>query len=153
MIKIKLSWLELLIAAVIGVIRRIQCLRAGSRPLRGGFLSGKAQDPWGADIEGVAAEHAVCKYMNWYPTGINKQSVDAGKNAGVRRTAHLDGHLIVYEADDDKLLMILVVGDAPVLYICGCISAKNAKDPKYWREDKPKTEYWVPQSDLEELVP
>ena len=142
---------EMEVAAYEGVRRRLRNLRRDSQPLRGGFKkpgTAYAPEPWKCDIEGAAAELAVAKVTNRYWSGLTKQGVDVGKNAGVRHTPHEDGHLIVYDDDPDEMVMVLVTGTPPVLTVRGWVLAAAAKSPGYRREGRPATEFWVPQTAL-----
>jgi hypothetical protein len=145
---------EMEVAAHEGVRRRLRNLARGSQPLRGGLRTPPLNLPeqWKCDIEGAAAELAVSKVANEYWSGLNKQGADVGASIGVRHTSYSDGHLIIFDRDSDDMFMVLVTGTPPVLAVHGGIRAEDAKDAKYYRDGRPTTEFWVPQSDLYPLV-
>ncbi len=155
MIKVVLTHEEMEVAANEGVRRRLRNLARGSKPLRGGIKNPTTTSPevWKCDIEGAAAEVAVAKFTNRYWAGVNQQGgVDVGTTGGVRHTDNPDGHLIVYHDDPDDMMMVLVTGTPPNLRIHGWLPARAAKFPKYHRDKRPPTEFWVPQEDLREFT-
>src|SRR5262245_51186961 len=65
MIRIRLTWPEVSLAAHVGCMRNIMCLRQGRTPSAGQGLD----DLWSANIEGAGAELAVAKHLGLFWAG------------------------------------------------------------------------------------
>lgn len=107
---------------------------------------------WGTDIEGAAAELAFAKarghYYDCY-VGVNyaHQPGDVGRTQ-VRSTWHENGCLTVYDNDPDDAAFVLMVGMIPTFRIAGWLYGREAKDPRWRREDLRKPAFFVPQPAL-----
>jgi hypothetical protein len=149
---VTLPWSECLLAAQVGSMRRIYALRNG---IDGAFSGGPAE-PWDADIEGAAAELAVCKLIGCFWTGMEvsgsdrKEGVtpDAG-GVQVRSTRLKSGSLILHEGDADDSAFVLVVGRIPRLDVKGWIHGRDGKRADYWRSESVRhPAYFVPADAL-----
>lgn len=140
---------EIISAGAIGVFRHTMCLfaRRGKQ-----HYQSKKKDEWTTTIEGALAEIAVSKATGKYWSGASssrhyKARYDSG-NAQVRQTSAENGHLLIYEADRDEDMIILVIGQAPTYKMVGQLLVKDGKQPKYWNEGAKCPCWWVPQEDL-----
>lgn len=147
---VTLTWAELLQAAYGGVHRRIRRLRKGSQP-RYGY---DGTDPWGQDIESVAAEMAAAKWRGSYYADSGKLDYSGDIDVGVqvRHTARPDGRLIAHREDDDSHLFILVRGTAPTFEIVGQILGAAAKRVEWWTDPGTgRPAFFVPDHALSEV--
>lgn len=145
MIEVQLTWTELMMAANVGVMRRLTSLKEG-------YSNGRFSDQsdWDIDIDGACGECAFAKLRGFYWNAGNRtfKSPDV-ENWQVRATRYEDGHLIVRpkDKDPDNTRYVLVICDAPNFKIVGSMSIFEAKQEEYWRKDK--NSWWVPQSALD----
>lgn len=151
---VTLTWSEVLIAAQAGSMRRVYALRNSV----GAAHNGGPADPWDADIEGAAAELAVCKALGVFWSGLEVAGSDKRvgiPDAGgvqVRSTRRLSGSLILHDGDADDDAFVLVVGRVPRLDIKGWIYGRDGKRADFWRSESVRCPaYFVPQSALADI--
>ena len=135
-------------AGFAGYMRNWHSKRLGSKHRHKGSTS----EDWSWHINGAIAEAMVAKFLRqyWYRVSANQYQFegDVG-NHQVRWTRHQQGHLCVYDADNDSQRYYLVVGEYPNMQIAGWIQGKEAKKPQWFQQDIGC--YWVPQEKLEVL--
>lgn len=151
---VELKWSEVLICAQAGTMRRVYALRNGI----GNAHNGGPDDPWDADIEGCAAELAVCKALGVFWSGMEVAGSDkrvGTPDAGgvqVRSTRRTSGSLILHDGDADDDAFVLVVGRIPRLDIKGWIYGRDGKRADFWRSESVRCPaFFVPQSSLTEI--
>lgn len=115
MIEVKLTWPEMLRAAEVGVLRRLETVVSGKHNLSGLDPASKG---WDWDIQGAIGELAYCKFRQiyWpgYVRGSDRKSGDVRDgdvDVEVRCGSQRHYRLIVHEGDRDDLVNVLVVGD------------------------------------------
>lgn len=134
---------------MIGVDRRIAAIQRGrSEP-----LGTPDADLWGNDIVSAAAEYAVSQVTNrrWnLDTGVSLAVTppDCGDRIQVRSTAHLNGHLWVFEKDPTDHIYFLVITDLPVLNVVGYIGGVLAKRRELRPTPRGTLAHWVSQTEL-----
>lgn len=146
---IKLSNTELLNAAYVGVLRRVQSISKGYNKNVHAVKS-----DWATDIDGAAAEMAVSRalgrYWSCHSNNLHGDDVEGGIQ--VRSTTHKNGHLILRERDipHKDCFFVLVVTDAPMFRIVGAMRGEDAMIPEFYRaaDDKGGESWWVPHSRL-----
>ena len=123
-IDIRLTLPEVVVAAIVGVMRRVQDLRA-QRHDRYGLES--KHNAWQIDIEGACAEKAVAKWLGVYWAGAlgDLRADDVGQ-LQVRSSSHADARLIVHPKDPDGRRFVLVIGSAPWYRLTGWMLASAA---------------------------
>lgn len=148
--KVTLTDYEILLAASIGVQRRMESMTA-SRKNAHGF---DGEHEWDVDIYGALAEKAFCKFMGWQWSGLVNtfKLPDCGANVQVRHTMLTAGCLIVRPNDADDEIFVLVTGRMPMFTVCGGLFGRDAKQRQYFKAyaDRPGA-YFVPQSSLKML--
>lgn len=150
MIQIQLDATWLLLSGWVGLGRTVQSKKKG-RQERDGQKDDSLR--WNLTVEGAMAEAAVAQYFDAFWTGARfgpTQQHDIG-NMEVRSTHHQNGHMHIYERNDDACPFIFVVTDFNSLScnIVGWIYGRDAKRPEWIREGRPGGAcYWVPQSAL-----
>lgn len=140
-----LTGTELMVAALVGEMRRVTSIKEGYNKHKHAEKS-----DWATDIDGASAELAFAKKRNIYWNASNRTFKDPDVGTWqVRSTTHTDGHLII-RPNDVYLAerFALVITDAPVYRIVGFITAGEARADKYWRGDA----WWVPQADLHPFI-
>jgi hypothetical protein len=146
--EIKLEWFELMMAANVGVTRRVVSLKNGLKSR----LADSEPNFWAYEIEGAVAELVVAKVTNRYWDGsVNrfKADGDIGKLIQVRHTREHHNRLIVRPDDADDKPYVLVTGFNLVYRVPGWILGRDAKRPE-WREAPVNRApaYWVKPQDL-----
>ena len=145
-----LTWPEVLLAAHVGVARRVDSLRNNRKPAYGCTIEGA----WDRDIEGACGEIAVAKALGIYWSGMGGDlKVDVGPYQ-VRQTGRANGCLLLHHKDDDDKQFILVTGHPPRMRIAGWIFAGDGKR-KQWRKDptgEGRPAWFVPQSALKDFA-
>jgi hypothetical protein len=140
---------ELVVAGMVGVLREVSALTRG----RPDAHDCDRDNAWTYHVNGVAAEIAVAKQEDHYWRPLSRGPLrglpDVGVNIQVRSTTRRDGSLIVHKSDPDTAVFYLVVTDLPDYWIVGRITARDAKQPRFWRMNVPHPAYFVPQSELE----
>lgn len=147
MVSVELTPPECLLAANVGLMRRLQAITGRRLPSYGYDNA----DPWQADIEGACGECVVAKYLRVFWNGSigDLDAADVGR-VQVRTTRFDDGCLIVRLTDPSDSVFVLVVGQAPTYRIAGWIHATEAKRDE-WFTDKGNGRvgaYFVPQGVL-----
>jgi hypothetical protein len=143
-VTMELDWSELIVAAQIGIMRRVNSLKNGRKD------QGLGPSDWTIDIEGAAAELALAKYLNVYTMpAINTFKAPDVQGFQVRSTKYSNGRLIIRPKDNgDAPYVLAVTGDLPRVTLVGLLpSGGAAKVPKYDHDDS----WWVPQCDLTDL--
>jgi len=141
--KIQFAKYELLMAAGVGVWRRVESMGIQS-----------AFDPkydWSSEIESACAELAAAKALNLYWDGsVNTfKAPDLPGNIQVRHTEHLNGRLIVREGDSDDHIFLLVVGKVPSMHVIGWLLGAKAKQDRFLMDPNGRGRAWfVPQGCL-----
>lgn len=149
---IRLTYQELALAAIAGILRRVSALQH-QRPAAYGY---NGNDAWATDIESCAAEMAVAKYLNhfWSPLAKSPKTIpaDVGNDNQVRSTPRRDGSLIVHNRDpDDQRYWLVITHQPPEYTLAGWIFGHEAKHDEFWRStDRPA--YFVPQSRLHDPI-
>ena len=145
MINVTLTDQEVLMAAQIGVMRRLDSTHKGYDRLKHSAKSTLAYD-----IDGACAEMAVAKAMGCYWSGHIGSFKDPDvASIQVRSTNHADGHLIIRDNDQDKFAYILVITDCPHYKIVGGISGKKAKEKEKRDADNyGNSSWWISQEEL-----
>lgn len=145
-IDIELTWQELIQAGMVGIMRRVGSLRRSLDTYKHAAISN-----WSTDIDGAAAEMAVSKVLQRYWSGhtLNFHGDDVDGGIQVRSTTYETGKLIVRGNDKDESLFVLVVSRAPIYSIRGCLRAKDAKQPYFFKKGEDGADaWWVPQDNL-----
>jgi hypothetical protein len=146
MVTITLTHDEIHLAAIAGVMRRIDSMKAG-------LTNRKQSDSsdWDIDIDGACAELAVAKALNifWFGHMRSFKGPDVGR-LHVRSTRHAHGHLIIKDNDEEEGVYMLVINECPEFRLVGGISAKRAKREFNPVPNKvgPGHSFWVPQDKL-----
>jgi len=146
-VTVTLTWSELTVAGMIGVLRRVASLQ-GKRDDRGHYSENGPTD-WSMDIDGAAAELAFAKYLNVFciPTINTFKAADVA-GYQIRSTCRSDGRLIIRPGDFDDDDFVLVITRGARALLVGSINAGKAKAQKeFWREDC----WWVPAEKLGDL--
>lgn len=143
---------EAMAASSIATLQMLRKVTMSRKTDHGSFSKRRFRERLGDTFLGLVGEIAVSKYLNksWSPGGSKVSTGDVSNSIEVRTTDHPDGHLLVYDRDNDESVFYFVVGDFPKMSIVGKIKAKDAKQPKYMRDSDPPC-YWVPQSDLNNI--
>jgi hypothetical protein len=133
----KLDWMEMLSAAMVGVMRQIKHRRNGdahrwNTPLAGG---------WERDVESACAEKFAAKRLGLYWFDGLDGATDVGPHQ-VRHTSLPDGRLMLHPDDADDEAFILVIGRAPAFELIGWCFGHEGKRPEYW-EDPSDTNRWA----------
>jgi hypothetical protein len=138
--------------ATLQMVRKIAKQRNGDH---GGRSDRSMRERWADGIHGSMAEIALSHALNlsWTPGGMHISHGDVGSKLEVRATEHSTGHLLIYKADNDASLFVLMVGHYPVFRIAGCIKGAAAKQEEWWRTEKDPPCFWVPQNALSPLGP
>ncbi len=146
-IAIPLSSIEMFNAASVGITRRLSAVKR-NRPSK---TINPTLDLWGLDIEAAAAELVVAKWLGRYWHSIVDEpgtlEGDVGKYQ-VRHTKHTNGCLIVYSKDSSDAVFVLVAGAYPDNKVAGWIMGRDAKNKKYWQDNRSTPAYFVPQDAL-----
>lgn len=149
-----LSNAECRAAALVGIERRLTALANQTHE-----VYGKAHDGlyWEVDVEAAAGELAVAKAMGVFWSAADSAAEDrAGGDLGtmggrvtqVRHTKRLNGSLICHPRDHDDHVFILVVGAMPRFKVVGWLHGADAKNEQWWRTDRPRPAFFVPQHAL-----
>ena len=125
MIRVPLTWEEMIRAADEGVRRRVDAIVKGRRHRHGFKSNGLDFD---TNILGTVSEMAACRALGTYWGGNER---DAGGVDGtffeVRAVTHAGHRLIIHDCDRDDLPFILAHVDLPIVNLIGFISGERAK--------------------------
>lgn len=109
-VEVKLEWHEVLSGAMVGVVRKVECMRLGKRDAYGARYGHK----WTVDIEGALGEVAVAKFLGvyWW-AGVNVwKGADLLDFVQVRYSQAERPRLIVRSGDSPDDFYVLVVPGA-----------------------------------------
>jgi hypothetical protein len=148
---VELSPSDVVNATVRGCARQFYALLRGRRdkfPLHASGLR--------LHVDGAGAENAFAVWLGVdLPPLTDALDSKTGDVAGyqVRSTTHDRGCLIVYPHDPQGVY-VLVVGSLPRFRICGWTTARDGRQPQFWRNDPGvgKASHWIPQPVLRPLV-
>ena len=148
---VTLTWREVVIAADVGVQRRVRSLAEG---LDDSYGYNGQDDVWTREVYGALAEMAVAKRLGVYwDAGVNTFKAPDVGSLHVRHTQRDDGCLIVRAHDPDAALYVLVTGRVPAFVIRGAIHGTSAKRPEWMRDPgQVRPAYFVPQSALSDAL-
>lgn len=144
--KMDLTIPEVMQAAFVGIMRRVNALKSGWTD-----RYGSPKNAWNSDIEGCCAEMVVAKSLGVFWQGFSKAPRKLPGDIGqwqVRSTWREKGRLIVHDEDNDAAVFVLVVGSAPHYNIAGWMRAADAKNKDWLDSGDGRTAYFVPQSAL-----
>jgi len=149
--EIRLKNSELYIGGLVGVMRRTASMQNGNDKNKHAHKS-----DWSTDADGACAEMAASKYLSiyWEPKVNAFKSPDLSNGWQVRSTNHQNGHLIVRGNDSDSDLFLLVVCNAPIFRLVGCMMGHEAKVEEFLHVGPYADEarcWWVPQNRLRDL--
>jgi hypothetical protein len=159
--EVKLSAREMMQAAFVGTMRRIEENSKGSAPT---YSLGDMRKysihhvEWGVDIEGALGEMAAAKFLRRYWIGSRNRPGKGEDVDGyhVRTTDKPGGHLTIRPEDDDDANFVLVIGARGKYRVVGWHNAGEAKQRDEWITDYGQPErpgVWaVPQEDLRPFV-
>lgn len=147
---IKLSGIEMSMAAHVGAMRRIRSTTDGLDKNKHAAVS-----DWATDVEGAAYEMVVAKFLGVYWSGsINSfKASDLDNQIQVRGSKHSNGYLIVRHNDPAEHLFVFVTGQNGTYKIHGCMRGAFAKKEEYYRDSSidGAAAWWVPQDHLVRL--
>jgi hypothetical protein len=116
------------------------------------FVGNPNWNGWNADIEGVAAEMAYCKYrgIEWRPTTFHE--ADVGDNVQIRHTERDDGSLI-FKPRDKKLSdhwFVLVTGKDGRYDVAGYMKGRDCMRDEWLRSPygEKSTAWFAPKTAL-----
>jgi len=146
-VPINLTYAQIHMVAVAGVIRQIQYVKRGGKETHG---LKKGDQNWNTKIEGALSEYALAKYLDLHWEGAGEVGGNDVGNEEVRVTDNPNGSLIVRSVDKDEKRYWLLTGRDGSYIIRGYMYARDAKQEKYLSDKGTGREpaYFVPQSDL-----
>jgi hypothetical protein len=154
--EVTLTYAELIVAGNAGVLRQVNALKRRCED-----LDAHHRDPMEAHVAGAQAEWAVAKWLGvpfdpsigeGFTRTVQAGDVVAGQPIEVRSTSIPNGCLICHNYSFDERPYVLVDSSrAPIYRMVGWTLGRDAKDPRYWRENVPRPAYFVPQGDLRPL--
>lgn len=154
-VDVRLSYHELMIGALAGVMRRVASMKENAET-----TDCNCPDPpssWASDIDGALAEMAVSKYLGVYWSGhvrnFNGDDVLGGWQ--VRSNPRDRGRMVIRPRDKDNKVFVYVVANAPIYSIRGAIRAGDAKRDEWHDDGKAHNAapcWFVPQSALKDLA-
>ncbi len=150
-ILVRLTSSELIQAAMIGTMRRIQDIKKGRRPQYG---IGHDRE-WQADMMGAIGELVVAKTLNRFWNGAlgDLGAADVDHSFEVRTRSEHWHDLLLHDKDKDDLPYILVTGYNDVYVIRGWIYGLIGKSEQFWadKSEKNRWAFFVPQEILDPL--
>lgn len=152
MTEVTLSWAEMLVAANVGVMRNVQCMKQGRGQGQRHTISGL--DPWGVNIEGAAGEMAVAKYLGTFWSGAlgDFDAKDVGRYQVKTNTSRKWDHLIIRDWNPRDGIYIGVLSFMPRYVITGWISGEDGMKQEFFRDGLPGVPaYFVPRAALRPL--
>jgi hypothetical protein len=133
-IRIRLTWPEISIAALVGSLRNIQSLQRDWAPHAGVGLT----NTWTPNIEGVAGEMAVAKHCGvyWLPVVGDPDADDAGPFQVRTNTSRRLDDMILRPRDFEKgdRIYVSVLSFLPEFILCGWIRSSEAKREEWCRD-------------------
>lgn len=148
MVEIKVTTWEMMSAALVGVMRQIEDLRAGRR-----HRWGHAFVPaWQNNIEAAISEFAVAKHLGVFWPGKGKiKDPDLGDNIEVRHSGKHDNSLIIRDGDNPESIFYFVTGLYGEYRIRGKIKGADAmKFPQTCPTNDDNYAWFIPP---EKLIP
>src|SRR4029077_16732613 len=130
-VRVHLSWAEILLAANVGCMRNEQSLKLGRQPGNGAGVA----NTWTLNIEGSAGEMAIAKYFGVFWSGAigDIMAADIGCRYQVKtNTSRRFDDLVIRQSDPDDCLYILVLSFLPDFILAGWASASDAKQQKWF---------------------
>jgi len=148
MCKVSLSKMELVSAAIVGIMRHIESILGGHKD---GAI--RADNGWTLHVEGAAAEMALAKWADryWSHSVNTFKDGDVGKlQVRVRYKHSYD--LVVRDKDSPGDHYVHMTGLAPNFKIRGWMVGKDAMLDRYRKDpgDKGKPAWFVPSDDLDD---
>ena len=119
---------------------------------------GAPEGAGGEELHILAAqgEMAVAKALNlfWSGTVGEYGAIDVGGAVEVRTRSQQWHELIIHEDDRDDVPFVLVLGgNAPLMFLAGWIWGREGKQPKFWKDPaKGRPAYFVPRSGLRPMA-
>lgn len=150
-IQVELSAAEIMMAATIGAMRRVDSLSKKLTPKHG--LTNET-NLLAMDIDAACAELAFCKAKDKFFEGRigNFKDADIGKSIQIRSSAKHDNNLIVRMDDSDDHYFVLVTGICPDYLVHGYIKGRDAKKNQWLKNYNSRPgAYFVPQSELKAI--
>lgn len=153
-VTVTLSRDEMIFAAQGAVIRNIDALLKGRKPIFGN----PQRELWVNNMVGALAECAAAKHFERYwtpcyerPTGV----ADLGRRSQVRASTNMSSPLRVYERDNEDHAFLLVLVQAPQFTLAGWMWGRDAKQPEWEvdRRDATDRTWCVPQDRLRPAAP
>lgn len=139
---------EVMAASICGVMRHIKAKQQGRERAPGEPLVS-----WDRDIEGSLGECAVAKAIGVYWRASIAPDYDGDVGPYQVRRIEDPGHsLVVKVKDRSDAVFILVCGARGTYAVGGWMKAGEAKQDRYWRENVPTPNYFVPQADLHPMT-
>lgn len=149
-ITVTLAWSEVMQAALVAQMRRVQNMAAG----RNARFGAERGDGWGYDIEGACGEMAVAKHFGLYWSGAvgNLRAPDVGP-LQVRTRAKPYHDLILHPSDANDDAFVLVTGLAPTFRLIGWTVGHDGKRDEYWADPAGgRPAFFVPQAALKPIA-
>jgi len=149
-VRVELSPAEMMLAAWVGGVRRVEGIRKG----RTEHASAPLAERWRRDIEGAGGELATAKHLNLYWSGALGQLFARDVGRLQVRTAFDPGDgLIVRPWDPADAVYVLVVGQMPVYTLMGWLRGGDAKHSRYERAPNGRAPaFFVPAAALNPLA-
>jgi hypothetical protein len=146
MSRIELSPGEMMLAAIVGILRQA----FNRRPNAHGVDNGR-ENPWGLHVMGALGELVLAKDLNvyWNPHIGDYDADDVGPYQ-VRATAKDHYRLRLHPNDKDDKKFVLITGTGPTFTVVGWCYGREGKKTEYW-EDPTHTgrpAFWVPHDQL-----
>lgn len=150
-VAVELTWAEVILAANVGVMRRVIALK---RKVPGKYGAEDSMPWWQRDIQGALGELVLAKHLGvfWNPA-IGKFNERDVAGCEVRTTPWPNGCLPIHKPDRDGRY-VLVTGEAPRFVIVGWKESREARRPEWWTDQNGdgRFMYYVPQSELEDIA-
>lgn len=136
MIVVTMCWSEVLIAAVVAAMRRIQNMKYKTKRR---FSDGRHEPIWHTDAISCLGEMAVAKYLDHFWSGAigNWEAADVSTFYQVRATDWATGRLFLHRDDKDHMPYILARVDDNKVTLVGWVYGRDGKQQDYWVELSP----------------
>lgn len=105
--------------------------------------------------DGVLAEHAVCKFLDCWPSGtmvIGKKLPRDDSGVEVKGTRHQKGGLPIQKNNRHGIPAVLGIVEEPFVRIVGWRWVELCREEKWWRPDWKQPAYCVPWEILWNVV-
>jgi len=151
--EVRLTEVQMLMAAQAGIAKRIRSFRDGLNP----YVHCSKSD-WATDIDGACAEMAVAKFLDvFYDGSINSFKLPDVAGLQVRSTTNLVGKLIIRPNDVPRAsdFFVLVICKAPLFWIRGGMFGEDAMQDMFLFDPNnggTKDSWFVEQKCLVELL-